>query len=277
MNARFKMSKKQGKGKTVKVRDFKNTRSPKRNRVKITLKDKLDEIYNSSACLDTTCQSNCICCKTAMPQMNYCEFCQLADEIWRTTSRSEQIKLICSSIEYFFRNEFEKWGKESLIKPCLLLADDGKCRFYMSRPLSCRMYGLWPESTYNARVDKFEKAYEGLLKREELPLNKQCPYVKRTDETVPLTDDLINYLYKQLDELDKKIGGFSDLKIGQRENYRTFHDWLLLKIFGEEWLVKLTQFMIGAKREIIEEQIVAIKSAVVNNFAKEMPNLRMEM
>lgn len=272
------MSKKQGKGKTVKVRDFKNTRrfSPKKNRVKITLKDKLDEIYNASACLDTTYQGRCSCCKTAMPQMNYCEFCQLADDLWKTTSRSEQVRLICASIEYFFRNEFEKWGKESLIKPCLLLDENGKCRWYKLRPLSCRLYGLWPEATYNARVDKFEKAYEGLLKRDELPLNKQCPYVKRVDETVPLTDDLINYLYKQLDELDKKIGNFSDLQIEQKENYRTFHDWLLFKIFGSDWLVALTQFMLGASRDLIEEQMNAIKKAVVNNLSKDMPDLRME-
>jgi Fe-S-cluster containining protein len=272
------MSKKQGKGKTVKVRDFKrNSKPAKKNRSKITLRDKLDEIYYSSVCLDTTCQGRCECCKTAMPQMNYCEFCQLADDIWRTTSRSEQIRLICSSIEYFFRNEFEKWGKESLIKPCLLLAEDGKCRFYQSRPLSCRMYGLWPEATYNARVDKFEKAYDGLLKREELPLNKQCPYVKRVDETVPLTDELISHLYKQLDELDKKVGDYTDLKIEQKENYRTFHDWLLLKIFGEGWLVNLTQFMMGATRPVIEEQISAIKKAVVDTFSKDMPNLRSEI
>ena len=265
------MSKKQGRGRSVKVRDLKQRQ--KKNVTKTTLREKLDEIYNATVCLATTCQGRCDCCKVGMPQMNYSEFCQLADDIWRTTSRSEQIRLICTSIEYFFRNEFEKWGKESLVKPCMLL-DEGKCRWYQSRPLSCRVYGLWPEATYNARVDKFEKAYDGLLKREELPLNKQCPHVKRVDDTVPLTDEVINSLYKQLDELDKKVGNFTNLNIEQKENYRTFHDWLLLKIFGEQFLCDLTKFIMGASKEVMIDQINALKIAIASRFSKDIPNIR---
>lgn len=269
------MSKKQGKSRSIKVRDLKNNRKPnfKPNRVKITLKEKLESIYNTSVCLNTTCQGKCECCKTAMPQMNFCEFTQILHEIKNTTSRSDQIKLVLTSIEYFFRNEFEKWGKESLIKPCLLLGEDGKCIFYSSRPLSCRLYGLWPEDVYNARVDKFEKAYSGLLRREDLPLNKQCPYVKRTDETILITEELIKHLYKQLDDLDQKVGNFTNLQISQKENYRSFHDWLLLKVFGEDWLVQLTQFMLSASRPIIEDQIKAIQEALRKKYAKEMPKL----
>lgn len=240
-----------------------------------SLKQKLHDVYYGTINLDTTCKGRCECCKVAMPQMNFCEFSQLINEIWDTSDESQKIEMICLSIEYFFRNEFEKWGMDSLVKSCMLLSEEGKCAYYESRPLSCRLYGLWPEEDYNARVDKFEKAYEGLLKREELPLNKQCPYVKRVDESTPITKDIIDKLFVRLDVLDA-MSGFSELRIRNKENYRTFHDWLLFKVFGEDWLIKLTTFMLAAKREVIEDQVKALKDAVRAKFAKDMPDIRGE-
>ena len=252
---------------------LRESKSPSKNRVKITLADKLDEIYNSTVCLDTTCKGSILCCKTACPQMNFSEYSALIHEIWNSISKSEKLDMICKSIEYFFKNDFSKFKQEIFIKPCMLLSKEGKCRWYEQRCLSCRMFGIWPESIYTSRVDKFEKAYAGLLKREELPLNKQCPYVKRVDDSVPLTNEVINSLYKQLDELDKKVGNFSDLQVEQKENYRTFHDWLLYSTFGEQWLIDLTNFAISASKEIIEDQMCATKKAIVDVFSKDMPDL----
>jgi Fe-S-cluster containining protein len=240
----------------------------------ITLKDKLHQIYYGTINLDTTCQGRCECCKVAMPQMNYCEFSQLVNEIWDTTSKSDKIELICKSIEYFFHNQFEEWGMESLVKPCMLLSEDGKCKYYDSRPMNCRIYGLWPEDIYKERVDKFEDAYEGMLKREELPLNKQCPYVKRVDESKPLTEEVIDALFEQLNELDSRLGNFSKLQLEQRENYRTFHDWLLFKVYGEDWLVKLTSFIMAANKDAMIDLIEQLKKATREQLAKNLPDIR---
>jgi len=250
-----------------------NLLSPsKKSNTPKSLKEKLHDIYYGTVNLDTECKGSCECCKVAMPQMNFCEFNQLINEIWDSSNKSQKLDLICMSIEYFFRNEFEKWGKDSLIKPCMLLSEEGKCAYYDSRPLSCRLYGLWPEEDYNARVDKFEKAYEGLLKREELPLNKQCPHVKRVDESSPITKESIDKLFVRLDVLDA-LSGFSELSIRNKENYRTFHDWLLYKVFGEDWLIKLTTFMLAANRKVIEDQVKALKDAVRSKFSKDMPDI----
>ncbi len=238
-----------------------------------SLKSKLHDVYYGNINLDTTCKGSVICCETAMPQMNHCEFSQLINEIWDTTSRSEKIRLICTSLEYFFHYEFEKWGMQTLIKPCMLLSEEGKCMFYESRPLSCRMYGLWPEESYKERVDKFEKAYEGLLTREKLPLNKQCPYVKRVDDSVELTSEVIEGLYSQLDDIDMKTKDFTPVQIEQKANYRTFHDWLLLRIYGENWLSDLTTLMLAADKNTIEETLNAIKDASAKQFSKDMPNM----
>jgi len=240
---------------------------------KIELKQVLHDIYYGFINLDSTCNGTCECCKTACPSMNYCEFSQLINEIWKTTDRSEKIEIICKSVEYFFYNQFEKFGMKTLIKPCMLLSEKNRCKWYEFRPLNCRLYGLWPSTMYKERVDKFEKAYDGLLKREQLPLNTQCPYVKMKDESKPLTKEVIEELFKQLDMLDSRVGNFSEAQIGQKANYRTFHDWLLLKIFGEDWLVKLTDFMMAASFQTIEAQIACLKDVIRQKFAKDMPNL----
>jgi len=162
---------------------------------------------------------------------------------------------------------------ETLVKPCMLLSEDDKCKYYENRPLSCRLYGLWPDDTYKERVDKFEKAYEGLLKRKEIPLNTQCPHVKRVDESKELTKEIIDGMFEAIDELDKKTGGFSAAQVSQKENYRTFHDWLLLKVFGEEWLSGLTSFLLAADKEAISGQITAIQDVMRGELAKKMPDI----
>ncbi len=141
---------------------------------------------------------------------------------------------------------------------------------------NCKMYGLWPEEDYNKRVDNFAKRYAKYgLSREELPLYKQCPFVKRVDDNVELTSEVIDALYKRIDNLDKEIGDFTDLQIENKENYRTFHDWLLLRIFGETWLTQLTAFILAADKETLKDQITQIKVAVCDAFSKDMPKLEL--
>lgn len=247
-----------------------------KNAQKESLKDKLQDIYHSYVNLETTMTCTCTCCKVAMPQINYSEFVQIASDAWQDFPKEEKVKLICKSVEYFFRHEFEKWGKDIFIKPCMFLdKDTNLCKIYNNRPLACRLYGLWPKEEYDKRVDKFEKAYsEYGLTREDLPLNKQCDKVGRIDKTIELDMPMIESLYAKLDNLDAKVGDFSKTQIKGKENYRTFHDWLLLKIFGENWLINLSSFMKAATKEQIEEQVEAIKDAIVEICKNDLPNIK---
>lgn len=234
------------------------------------LRERLDEIYNSvdlstTGCVISIC--GCACCNVAMPQMNYCEFVQLATDLWNDSDTEKKLSIISKSIEYFLRNEYEKWGMDSLVKPCQFVDKFGRCGVYKSRPASCRIYALWPEDDYERRVDKFAKAYEQYgLKKEDLPLAKQCKMVTRSDGSNELKKEEIDLIFDSLDRLDKKVGDFSDLQIKEKENYRTFHDWLLLKIFGEEWLSLLTNFMLSASKEQMQEQVSFIVDAIKENF-----------
>ena len=237
----------------------------KKNRRK-NLKEKLDNIYNSVDLSTTGCEiaiCRCACCKVAMPQMNYSEFVQLATELWENSTSERKKEIICTSIEYFFRNEYEKWGMDSLIKPCQFVGKYGQCTVYKSRPLSCRTYGLWPEEEYERRVDKFEEAYKKHgLTRNDLPLAKQCKMIRRADGSTELSMDELNSLFKQIDDLDKKVGNFSNLQVKNKENYRAFHDWLLLKVFGEDWLTMLTTYMMSATKEQMLDQVEQLKKVM---------------
>lgn len=238
------------------------------------LRSVLQNIYHDTVNLETTCNHRCECCKVAMPQINYSEFVQIATTVWENKSHDEILSIICTSLEYFFRYEYDKWGMDSLVKPCMFLDDNDLCTIYLDRPLNCRLYGLWPEKDYEDRVEKFAKAYEGHgLKREDLPLNKQCPFVKRVDPKEVLTTEIIDGLFEQLDNLDKTTGDFSDVQVRQKENYRTFHDWLLLKTLGEDWLAQLTAFILAADRSKMEDQIEALKVVLRDNFKEKLPDI----
>lgn len=140
---------------------------------------------------------------------------------------------------------------------------------------NCRLYGQWPEDIYKERVAKFVAAYSKFgLGEKDIPLSKQCPLVKRVDSSVPLTKEVIDGLYAKLDKIDKNIGDFSDLQIKHRENYRTFYDWLLLKVFGEDWLTMLTSFILAATKDQMVDQIEQIKAVIKDKFGKNMIDIR---
>jgi len=269
--------KNRGSKKERQEKEFQNNNNKKDNKKpSIALSEYINGIYENYVNLKTVCSHNCECCKISMPGIHYSEFVNIVTDIWNTYPDEEKLNLIFMSIEYFFRYDYNKWGMDSLIKPCMLLDKDGLCKIYSKRPLNCRMYGLWPKENYEARVDKFEKAYSSLgLKREDLPLNTQCPHVKRVDDSIPITTELIEDLFSKLDEMDKKIGDFSSLQVAQKENYRTFADWLLFKIFGPDWLAKLTSFAMAADKNTMEEQIKAIKEVFTKEFSKTgIPDVR---
>lgn len=231
-----------------------------------SLYEKLNKVYSFED-LSTKCCRNLTCCKTACPQMNYCEFVSIFDELLKKFKTDEKAEMICSCIEYFFKVEIEKWGLDIFDKPCLLLDEKEKsCKIYKNRPLNCRIYGMWPDEEYTNRVDKFEEAYKKHgIKRDQLPLNCQCPNVKRCNGE-KLTMEKISVLFNSLNDIDYTIKDYSTFQIENKENYRSFHDWVLLTTFGENWLSTLTQFMIRSNKETILDQIELIKKVVREKF-----------
>jgi len=219
----------------------KATRQPKKFK---TLRDKLLEIY-TQASLETTCCRQCVCCSVACPQMNYSEATQILDRVWSQWDHESKKRLLTTSIDYFFSN--------SMVKRCPLLgtAPDGNpgCLVYEDRPLNCRVYGQWPAETYERRVSTFEKATG--FDRSQLPLNTQCPHVRRV-AVGDFDEEGVETMFAQLDALDRRLGDFSDAQMEQRYNYRTIHDWVLAKFWGDEQLAFWTDVFHTMQKEEIE-------------------------
>lgn len=231
---------------------------------KLNLNEVLQKTYNSKADLSSTQTCKCTCCAVAMPSMNFCEFLNIITDLWQNANKEIKVEMIETSLNYFFKNDFTKWGIQSLVKPCMFLdKKTGLCLTYETRPLNCRLFGLWPKEAYEKRVEKFEKSYSKYgLTKEDLPLHKQCEKVTQTNDKVKINQEMIDSMFTALDNLDKLVGKYTDLQIKNKENYRTFHDWLLVHVFGEKWLTDLTNFMSIAGREEIISQIEAIKSVL---------------
>jgi len=234
----------------------------------VPLEEILNRVYTKED-LSTTCVRGCTCCRVACPQMKFSEATSIIDNIWATWTKSDKKKLLLESIKYFF--------SDSLIKPCLML-EGQTCRVYKQRPLNCRLYGLWPAESWENRVAMFSKSTG--LPKEKLPLNTQCTQVKRcaqvcksclglgqiensenenyikceacggTGKINPpaLTSAQIGSLFEMLDKTDKTLG-ISDLMISESWNYRTFHDWVLLKFWGDQALSKWTSILLDTSPE----------------------------
>jgi Fe-S-cluster containining protein len=219
----------------------------------VTLRKKLRDIYDMVN-LETTCCRQCVCCSVACPQMNFCEATQILDEVWSKWSQDDKKALVVKSMRYYFSN--------SMVKACPLLGEMEDelpgCRVYEDRPLNCRMYGQWPKEQYEKRVTTFQSITG--FRREDLPLNTQCDHVRRVDDSIELTGEIIDGLTSSLDLLDVRINKYKPEQIDKRFNYRTIHDWVLLKFLGEEKLTIITDFLLAAKREEVDDYLDAFEN-----------------
>lgn len=251
----------------------------------VSLEEMLQRIYAKED-LSTTCLRQCTCCRVACPQMKFCEATSIIDHVWATRDKDVRKRILVTAVKYFF--------SDSLVKPCMLL--EGKeCLVYDRRPLNCRLYGLWPSGSWEDRVAMFVKSTG--LPRERLPLNVQCQNVRRKPQTCkacngapklydlskpvgeppvseceecggkgkvtppPLTGEQIAKLFEMLDQADS-IVGVSDLKISTSWNYRTFHDWVLLKFWGEHVLAQWTHVLLTTTPEQRQGTIEAFEQQV---------------
>ena len=218
---------------------------------------KLNKVWNHTD-LSTTCCRQCGCCRVACPQMKYSEAVNILTIIWSDWSREDKKNFLKTCIRYFF--------SRSLVKPCPMLVGN-ECRVYGDRPLNCRLYGLWPEDMWNRRVEGLAKKLG--LEKVQIPLNQQCVFVKRKNGQ-PLTEELIEGLFRSLDELDVVLLAESDAtryeewqgRIDRNWNYRAIHDWALLRFFGEEWLMNMTTIALSANSEQVEKLIETIEKVV---------------
>ena len=202
---------------------------------RVTLRELLQGVYHTQD-LSTVCCRQCTCCRVACPQMKYSEASQITSQVFQEWSKEDKLALLTTCVAYFF--------SDSLVKPCPLLKGN-VCRCYEDRPLSCRIFGLWPEGVWEGRVAGFAAAIG--LPRNRLPLNRQCGMVRRANGLHPLTMADIDPLYRALDSIDIAVGGLGEDQVRQQWNTRTLHDWILLKFWGEDRLIVMSEMKTRAK------------------------------
>lgn len=226
------------------------------------LRDKLQDVYKMHGGLETTCARQCGCCRVACPMMSYSEAMVIMVRVWSEWDKAEILELLLTCVDHFF--------SRSLVKPCPLLDGDG-CSVYEDRPLMCRLYGLWPKEAYDRRVEV--KAAELGLPKEQIPLNVQCMFVKRVVNE-PLTEEQIQSMEAAIDAIDKMVlvkaekmsETDASVRIRKDWNYRRIEDWILFKVFGEEFLSIMTQKLLSSSDEEIRLLKEEFKAAAKEAF-----------
>jgi len=187
--------------------------------------------------------------------MNQCEAATILDSIWTKWSLDDRKKFIVKCMRYFFSN--------SMVKPCPLLgrAADGKpgCRAYEDRPLNCRLYGQWSEEAYEKRVERFVAATG--IARENLPMNRQCCHVVNVSGKNP-TPEEIDSLFGRMSDIDMVVYKYDKIMVDKKYNYRTIHDWALLKYLGEEKLSILSSIFVKFTPEQAEDYLVKFEEEI---------------
>lgn len=217
---------------------------------------KLSSIYGRIP--DTACQNKGECCLAGCPYMYVSEFLRIWSEIEK--SKSIKMEIILKCVEMYLSND--------LLKPCpLYINTDNKtngkrkkgCMYYKQRPYNCRYYGVIPQSEYAERIEGFKKVFgEEVL--EKHPLKIQCQCVKAAGKNKVKEGD-IDAVTAKICRLDREMGVPTE-SIITKENTRTFHDFVMLLIFGESKMVDLTQFRLKASDEA--------KKGLVNEIRKQL-------
>jgi Fe-S-cluster containining protein len=204
----------------------------------------------------TVCQQRTCCCKAGCPNMYYAEFLSLYEGAILGIPPEEYLDIIMKCVRMYL------FGQDKP-KPCVFL-DGVSCSAYQYRPLKCRLYGLIPENLFNRVAESV--ARENKKPRREVALCVQCPFVKASTENSAglqdgkIPEKKIMEMEQRLRDCDRMVGITRFLQQTQYA-YLTFHDWLLLFEFGEEYLEKLTPLRLKLSEPEKEQFLEALKQA----------------
>ncbi len=201
----------------------------------ISLIGKLKEEYKkipNTKCLNCPgkCGVEADCCKVFSPPMLFIEFISILRNISKLPK--EELKKIHYQC-------FESYLNSDLAKPCMLLKEN-LCSVYNERPLSCRLFGLYPQKEYNERLDRIQKELD--IDISEIPFNKQCENIKSSGQKAVQTETS-KRIHGNMHDIDVQL--FDNPQVGSyfvynTQTYLPFDaHWLLLHL-GAEKLQDLT-------------------------------------
>ena len=253
----------------------------------VPLEKILQRVYEKED-LSTTCLRQCTCCRVACPQMKFSEASSIIDHIWSKWSKEDKKAILINSVKYFFSDSLVKPCLMMSGNSCREYERRPlNCRLYGLWPEKawenrvekfCKATGLprekLPLNTQCPNVarkpQKCKDCNEGFVavakdetdshsaedESPELVVNRKCEKCNGSGmvNPPPLTSEQIAGLFDSLDNIDKTLG-ISNLKISASWNYRTLHDWILLKFYGEQFLSQWSDFVLNSTQEQRDEVI----------------------
>lgn len=190
-------------------------------------------------------------CRTHNPSMYYVEFLNAWQQVQKW-SKEKRADLIIRSIKNHLLGEIDKG--------CVFWS--GECLVYDHRPFACRMYAVIPQESWDSRVANLKKRYG-----EDYEPRPQCDLVSVEGDSI--TKDQEDKWFRHTANCEKRIGINPNVISAHDEpqgSYRTFHDHVLLELFDEGFLTKLSMVRLSnPSPEEVDEFVEVLETELRKN------------
>lgn len=215
------------------------------------LYNEMPETVGCEKCTEINKDNAIWCCKKLNPSMYYVEFLYAWEQVQKW-SKEKRLNLIGRSIKNYLKNSTDKG--------CVFYEDSCTIRDY--RPFACREYGIIPDEGWNERVAMGKKRFGDTYN--PIP---QCTLVS-TVSGVPITKNQEDLWFKHTKQCETRLG-IDKRVINSHDDangsYRTFHDHILLEIFNDRYLHKLTEMRL---LNLSESEIEDFVNILLSNFSQ---------
>jgi Fe-S-cluster containining protein len=174
------------------------------------------------------------CCEEQTPQVLYVEFLNSWEYVVSNFSQQQLREL--------FESCLSKYLYPQRYKGCVFYDKVNRiCKQHNTRPYNCRIYGITPDDEFKPRFEKLKVLYPDL--------KYQCNLIK-TENGEEVTKKNIDNWWLELKSIEMAIGvQAKNIHDNVGGTYRTYHDYMLLYILGEEGLEYLTYYRMNGSGE----------------------------
>jgi len=197
-------------------------------------------------------------CKYQSPQVLNIEFINTWDFVLNNFSNEEIFELLEKSIRNYLSNDFSKgcifWNKETKL-----------CKIHTARPFNCYLYGITPKEEFTERYDRMKREHKNEF---GAVIRQQCDLVSTVNCDMPTVEET-EKLWKELIDIEKNIGiDASLIHDGDGGTYRTYHDYILIKLLPESSLSDMTTLRLYGEIEEKEQFVCNFMSSFRKAYTK---------
>lgn len=197
------------------------------------------------------------CCKLQFPSLLYIEFLNTWNYVISNWTDDQIGNLIKASLKnYFF---------DSSVRGCVFFDNESNmCSQHGTRPYNCRVYGIIPDEEFKPRYERLK-----VLNNE---VKYQCNLVE-TENGKSVTKKDTDEWWSLVKQAERAIGIENDyITDDYYGSYRNYHDHILIHLFGEEHMSKLST----VRSHLGEEEKNAIIEQMMSAYYSVKENLKDE-